>query len=221
MYFQFQLPLHKSVCIRSYSGPHFPAFACRKIQTSITPNTDAFHAVQWFELKWNEPKLCSPLKKVISKVVFGKFSLFIYYLQLASQTIYFSNFSYFMPELSLLVKMNSSAAINVEKSMFHTFRWLRFVLQDACVQNALLSYQSCVLGPICRVMGPHRLLDSHKVIIFRGAFSKVIIASGNIITFFTGTRYVQSQQWKQKNNAQAKFRPQQKHLKWSLKDKNL
>ena len=82
-----------------------------------------------------------------------------------------------------------------------------------------LSYPSWVLGPICRVMGPHRLLDPHRVIILRGAFSKVIITSGNIITFFTGTRYVQSQQWKQKNNVQAKFRPQQKHLKWSLKTK--
>ena len=50
----------KSVSIRSYSGPHFPAFGlnteryrvslriqseCGKMQTRITPNTDTFHAV--------------------------------------------------------------------------------------------------------------------------------------------------------------------------------
>ena len=50
----------KSVRIRSYSGPHFPAFKlnmerysvslriqfeCGKIRTRITPNTDTFHAV--------------------------------------------------------------------------------------------------------------------------------------------------------------------------------
>ena len=49
----------KSVRIRSYSGPHFPAFGlnteyvslhiqseCGKMRTGITPNTDTFHAVQ-------------------------------------------------------------------------------------------------------------------------------------------------------------------------------
>ena len=50
----------KSVHIRSYPGPHFPAFGlntqrygvslriqseCQKIRTRITPNTDTFHAV--------------------------------------------------------------------------------------------------------------------------------------------------------------------------------
>ena len=50
----------KSVGIRSYSGPHFPAFAlnteiysvslpiqskCGKTRIRITPNTDTFHAV--------------------------------------------------------------------------------------------------------------------------------------------------------------------------------
>ena len=50
----------KSVRIRSYSGPHFPAFGlnreiygvslriqskCGKMRTRITPNTDTFHAV--------------------------------------------------------------------------------------------------------------------------------------------------------------------------------
>ena len=50
----------KSVRIRSYYGPHFPAFGlnterygvslgiqseCGKMQTRITPNTDTFHAV--------------------------------------------------------------------------------------------------------------------------------------------------------------------------------
>ena len=45
----------KSVCIRSYSGPYFPAFGlnkerygvceCGKIRSRITPNTDTFHAV--------------------------------------------------------------------------------------------------------------------------------------------------------------------------------
>ena len=51
----------KSVRIWNYSGPHFPAFGlnaerygislrikskCEKMQTGITPNADAFHAVQ-------------------------------------------------------------------------------------------------------------------------------------------------------------------------------
>ena len=51
----------KSVCIRSFFGPHFPAFRanterygvslriqykCGKIQTRKTPNTDIFDAVQ-------------------------------------------------------------------------------------------------------------------------------------------------------------------------------
>ena len=50
----------KSVCIRSYSDPYFPAcglnterygvsfriqFECGKTGTRITPNTDTFHAV--------------------------------------------------------------------------------------------------------------------------------------------------------------------------------
>ena len=50
----------KSVCIRSYSGPYFPAYGpnterygvslrihseCGKIWTRITPNTDTFYAV--------------------------------------------------------------------------------------------------------------------------------------------------------------------------------
>ena len=50
----------KCVCIRSYSGSHFPAFwlntkkyrvslliqsECSKMLTRITPNTDSFHAV--------------------------------------------------------------------------------------------------------------------------------------------------------------------------------
>ena len=50
----------KSLRIRSYSDPHFPAFGlnterygvslriqpeCRKMRTRITPNTDIFHAV--------------------------------------------------------------------------------------------------------------------------------------------------------------------------------
>ena len=51
----------KSVRIRCYSGPHYPAFGlsterygvslciqseCRKMRTRITPNTDTFYAVQ-------------------------------------------------------------------------------------------------------------------------------------------------------------------------------
>ena len=42
----------KSVRIRSFSGPYFPAFGslliqskCRKIRTRKTPNRDTFHAV--------------------------------------------------------------------------------------------------------------------------------------------------------------------------------
>ena len=54
----------KNACIRSYSGPQFPAFGlkkerydgvslyiqskCGKMQTRITPNTDTFHAVCTF-----------------------------------------------------------------------------------------------------------------------------------------------------------------------------
>ena len=53
----------KSVLIRSYSGPYFPAFGlntkrygvslriqseCGKIQTRITPNTDTFYAVFFY-----------------------------------------------------------------------------------------------------------------------------------------------------------------------------
>ena len=56
----FNLHCVKSVCIRSYSGPHFPAFGlnterygvslriqseCGKMRTKITPNTDTFHTV--------------------------------------------------------------------------------------------------------------------------------------------------------------------------------
>ena len=54
----------ESVRIRSYSGPHFPAFGmnterngvslriqseCGKMMTRITPNTDTFHAVYNYE----------------------------------------------------------------------------------------------------------------------------------------------------------------------------
>ena len=70
----------KSVRIRSYSGPHFPAFGpnpetysvslriqskCGKMRTRITPNTDTFHAVQkvqfsiWPSWQWqNKEKQC-------------------------------------------------------------------------------------------------------------------------------------------------------------------
>ena len=45
----------KSVCIRSYSGPHFPVFGlnteryrvCGKMWTMITPNTDTCHTAQY------------------------------------------------------------------------------------------------------------------------------------------------------------------------------
>ena len=55
----------KSVRIRSYSGPHFPAFElnterygvslriqseCGKIRTRISPNTDTFCRVMWLEI---------------------------------------------------------------------------------------------------------------------------------------------------------------------------
>ena len=45
----------KSVRIRSYSGPYFPAFGlniqseCGKIRTRIIPNTDTLYAVLWFQ----------------------------------------------------------------------------------------------------------------------------------------------------------------------------
>ena len=53
----------KSVCIRSYSGPHFPAFGlntkrysvflriqseCGKMRAKIIPDTDTFYAVKEF-----------------------------------------------------------------------------------------------------------------------------------------------------------------------------
>ena len=52
----------KSVRIRSYSGSYFPSFGlnterygviqskCRKIRTTITPNTDTFSAVILFDV---------------------------------------------------------------------------------------------------------------------------------------------------------------------------
>ena len=55
----------KSVCIRSYSGPHFPAFRLNterysvslhnqseygKMQTRITSNADTFYAVGFFQV---------------------------------------------------------------------------------------------------------------------------------------------------------------------------
>ena len=58
--------LRENVCIRSYSGPHFPAFGlnterygvslriqseCAKMQTRITLNTDTFRAVQCLWLR--------------------------------------------------------------------------------------------------------------------------------------------------------------------------
>ena len=57
----------KSVCIWSYSGPHFPEFGlnterygvslciqseCGKMRTRITPNTDTFYAVIVMIEKW-------------------------------------------------------------------------------------------------------------------------------------------------------------------------
>ena len=61
------IALRESVRIRSCSGPYFPAFSislriqskCRKIRTTITPNTDTFYAVLNLEkellptLNWN------------------------------------------------------------------------------------------------------------------------------------------------------------------------
>ena len=64
----------KSVCIRSYSGPHFPALGmntercsvslqiqseCGKIRTRITPNTDTFYAACYYLTanRWVLPSL--------------------------------------------------------------------------------------------------------------------------------------------------------------------
>ena len=59
----------KSACIRSYSGPHFSSFGlnterfsvslriqsdCEKMRTRITPNTDAFYAVNLARLSWQK-----------------------------------------------------------------------------------------------------------------------------------------------------------------------
>ena len=64
----------KSVCIRSYSGTHFPAFGlnmerysvslrnqseCGKIRTRITPNTDTFYAVSVASFLKSSPVLMS------------------------------------------------------------------------------------------------------------------------------------------------------------------
>ena len=69
----------KSVHIRSYSGPHFPAFGlnterygvslriqfeCGEIQTRITPNTDTFYAVNW-KLNGRNYNINAALKKLI------------------------------------------------------------------------------------------------------------------------------------------------------------
>ena len=63
----------KSVCIRSFSGPYFPAFGlnterclntkseCRKIRTRKTPNTDTFHAAKGS--KYEHILVCKLLKK--------------------------------------------------------------------------------------------------------------------------------------------------------------
>ena len=56
----FEMHCVKSVRIRSYSGPHFPAFGlnrvslriqfeCFKMRTRI-PNTDTFHAVIYLKM---------------------------------------------------------------------------------------------------------------------------------------------------------------------------
>ena len=39
------LALRKSVCIQSYSGPHFSALGLNMERYGITPNTHTFHAV--------------------------------------------------------------------------------------------------------------------------------------------------------------------------------
>ena len=65
----------KSVCIRSYSGPHFPAFGlntkrysvplriqseCGEMRTRTTPNTDTFYAV----IRRDSKKIVPHAKKI-------------------------------------------------------------------------------------------------------------------------------------------------------------
>ena len=73
----------KSVRIRSYSGPHFPAFGlnteryCGKMRTRITPNTDTFYAVHlysmifcnWFIFECFVPNIWLLLKTCTYEVV--------------------------------------------------------------------------------------------------------------------------------------------------------
>ena len=69
----------ESVRIRSYSGPHFPAFGlnteiyqskCGKMRIRITPNTDTFHAVTVIALvqnyiSWNRKMMSVSWKSVV------------------------------------------------------------------------------------------------------------------------------------------------------------
>ena len=78
----------KRVRIRSYSGPHFPAyglkmernsvslsfqFECGKMRTRITPDTDAFHAVTNDVISGGRELFWRCIEGVISKM--SEFSL--------------------------------------------------------------------------------------------------------------------------------------------------
>ena len=84
----------KSVRIRSYSGPYFPAFRlttercfvslhiqseCGKMRTRITPSTDTFHAVHIVEELYDYPGLLYRVKSVrtwsFSSLYFPAFEL--------------------------------------------------------------------------------------------------------------------------------------------------
>ena len=94
-YYNYKEHCVKCVRIRSFSGPHFPAFwldterysvsfriqsTCGKIRTIKTPNTDTFHAVEIIESVRNfQRRIQKPVKHVRWSVF--RFSHIVRYLQ--------------------------------------------------------------------------------------------------------------------------------------------
>ena len=87
----------KSVCIRSYSGPYFPAYGpnterygvslrihseCGKIWTRITPNTDTFYAVLIGIFKCFRSIMRNRNKELISLSLNLKFSSYLHILSI-------------------------------------------------------------------------------------------------------------------------------------------
>ena len=99
-YFTWKPELHcvKSVCVRSYSGPHFPPFGlkterygvslriqseCGKMRTRITPNTETFYAILVSNILWMIVAWSSVLPVLVRKPIFVYFGnevwLFMYF----------------------------------------------------------------------------------------------------------------------------------------------